>query len=85
MPVDQLAVHEPDYKNLIAFLKAMEFSTITRRVAEKSGIDASQIEADGKLTSASLLFGSRLPRPRHVAIFLRRRRKPRPLLAKAAR
>ncbi len=39
--VDQLAVHEPDYKHLIAFLKAMEFSTITRRIAEKSGIDAS--------------------------------------------
>ncbi len=53
VPVDQLAVHEPDYKNLIAFLKAMEFSTITRRVAEKSGIDASQIEADGKLTSSA--------------------------------
>src|SRR5664279_2513783 len=50
--VDQLAVHTPDYKHLIAFLKAMEFSTITRRVAEKSGIDASAVEADGKLTSA---------------------------------
>ena len=37
VPVDQLAVHEPDYKHLIAFLKAMEFNTITRRVAEKSG------------------------------------------------
>jgi DNA polymerase-1 len=49
--VDQLAVHEPDYKHLIAFLKAMEFSTITRRVAEKSGIDASKVEADSKLTS----------------------------------
>src|SRR5450631_207568 len=53
VPVDQLAVHEPDYKHLIAFLKAMEFNTITRRVAEKSGIDASAVEADGKLTSAS--------------------------------
>ncbi len=51
--VDQLAVHEPDYKHLIAFLKAMEFSTITRRVAEKSGIDASAVEADAKLTSTS--------------------------------
>src|ERR1700681_4490375 len=50
--VDQLAVHEPDYKNLIAFLKAMEFNTITRRVAEKSGIDASAIEADAKLSSS---------------------------------
>ena len=46
--VDELAVHEPDYKHLIAFLKAMEFSTITRRIAEKSGIDASAIEADEK-------------------------------------
>jgi DNA polymerase-1 len=51
--VDELAVHEPDYKHLIAFLKAMEFSTITRRIAEKSGIDASAIEADAKLTSTS--------------------------------
>ena len=53
VPVDQLAVHEPDYKHLIAFLKAMEFNTITRRVAEKSGIDASQIEADGKLAAGA--------------------------------
>jgi DNA polymerase-1 len=51
--VDELAVHEPDYKNLIAFLKAMEFSTITRRVAEKADIDASQVEADVKLTSSA--------------------------------
>ena len=52
VPVDELAVHEPDYKNLIAFLKAMEFNTITRRVAEKADIDASQIEADAKLSSS---------------------------------
>jgi DNA polymerase-1 len=51
VPVEDLAVHEPDYKHLIAFLKAMEFSTLTRRVAEKSGIEANEIEADGKLTS----------------------------------
>ncbi len=49
--VDDLAVHEPDYKHLIAFLKAMEFNTITRRVAEKSGIDAGAIEADASLTA----------------------------------
>jgi DNA polymerase I len=51
VPADDLAVHEPDYKHLIAFLKAMEFNTITRRVAEKSGIDASAIEADASLTA----------------------------------
>jgi DNA polymerase-1 len=53
VPVDDLAVHEPDYKNLIAFLKAMEFSTLTRRVAEKGDIDAGEIEADAKLISSS--------------------------------
>ncbi len=51
--VDELAVHEPDYKHLIAFLKAMEFTTITRRIAEKSGIDASAVEADSKLAAGT--------------------------------
>ncbi|MES1154951.1 MAG: 5'-3' exonuclease H3TH domain-containing protein, partial [Pseudorhodoplanes sp.] len=50
-PIEDLLVHEPDYKHLIAFLKAMEFSTLTRRVAEVADIDVSQIEADSKLTS----------------------------------
>jgi DNA polymerase I len=49
VPLAELAVHEPDYKGLIAFLKAMEFATLTRRVAEFSGIDAAEIEPDGKL------------------------------------
>src|SRR5262252_3192779 len=49
VPLAELAVHEPDYKRLIAFLKAMEFATLTRRVAEFSGIDAAEIEPDGKL------------------------------------
>ena len=44
-------MHEPDYKNLIAFLKAMEFKTLTRRVADKAGVDAAQVEADAKATS----------------------------------
>src|ERR1700736_145878 len=46
VPLAELAVHEPDYKHLIAFLKAMEFVTLTRRVAEFSGIDAADIEPD---------------------------------------
>src|SRR6188472_3870132 len=52
VPVEDLAVHEPDYKLLIAFLKAMEFSTLTRRVAEKSGIEAKEVEANSRLTSS---------------------------------
>src|SRR5580658_7297522 len=47
VPIGDLAVHEPDYKKLVAFLKAMEFNTLTRRVAEFSGIDAAAIEAEG--------------------------------------
>jgi DNA polymerase-1 len=40
---DEFAVHEPDAKELIAFLKAMEFSSITKRVAahfELTDVDA---------------------------------------------
>src|SRR5271166_2352793 len=51
VPIADLAVHEPDYKRLIAFLKAMEFVALTRRVAEFSGIDAAEIEPDGRLTA----------------------------------
>jgi DNA polymerase I len=48
VPLDELAVHEPDARKLIAFLKAMEFSTLTRRVAEYSQVDPADVEADGK-------------------------------------
>jgi len=47
--IGDLAVHEPDHKRLIAFLKAMEFSSLTRRVAEFSSIDVAEIEPDAKL------------------------------------
>lgn len=46
VPLDDLAVHEPDARKLIAFLKAMEFSTLTRRVADYSQINPADIEAD---------------------------------------
>src|SRR6202171_1551607 len=46
VPLDELAVHEPDARKLIAFLKAMEFSTLTRRVAEYSQIDPADVEPD---------------------------------------
>jgi DNA polymerase I len=54
VPLDELAVHEPDARKLISFLKAMEFSTLTRRVAEYSQIDSSDVEADaGNKSGAS--------------------------------
>jgi DNA polymerase I len=51
VPLDELAVHEPDARKLIAFLKAMEFSTLTRRVAEYAQIDPSDVEAEGGSSS----------------------------------
>ena len=60
VPIGDLAVHEPDYKRLIAFLRAMEFSSLTRRVAEFASIDPSDIEPDAKL---SVHGGASSPRP----------------------
>jgi DNA polymerase I len=51
VPLDELAVHEPDARKLIAFLKAMEFSTLTRRVAEYAQIDPADIAAEGGATN----------------------------------
>jgi DNA polymerase-1 len=61
VPVGDLAVHEPDYKRLIAFLKAMEFSSLTRRVAEFSGVDANEVEPDGKLAGRGASSPSPVP------------------------
>jgi DNA polymerase-1 len=60
VPIGDLAVHEPDYKRLIAFLRAMEFSSLTRRVAEFASIDPSDIEPDAKL---SVHGGTLFPSP----------------------
>src|SRR5690606_374420 len=43
-PLDSLTLDAPGAPKLIAFLKAMEFTTLTRRVAEASGADAAAIE-----------------------------------------
>jgi DNA polymerase I len=57
VPLNDLAVHEPDARKLIAFLKAMEFSTLTRRVAEYSQIDPADIEPDPGYKSGASVFG----------------------------
>jgi DNA polymerase-1 len=56
VPLDELAVHEPDARKLIAFLKAMEFSTLTRRVAEYSQIDPADVEPDPGFQSGASVF-----------------------------
>jgi DNA polymerase-1 len=49
VPLDDLGLHDPDPKALVAFLKAMEFTTITRRAAEIYSVDPAEIEADPQL------------------------------------
>ena len=46
VPLEDLALHPPDGKTLVAFLKAMEFSTITKRAADAYAMDAAMIEPD---------------------------------------
>ncbi|MEZ5812679.1 MAG: DNA polymerase I [Rhizobiaceae bacterium] len=43
-PLDDLALNHPDGPKLIAFLKAMEFTTLTRRVGEATGTEVAEIE-----------------------------------------
>jgi DNA polymerase-1 len=45
MALEDLTLEPQDGPRLIAFLKAMEFTTLTRRVAEATGADASVIDA----------------------------------------
>ncbi|KWV58772.1 DNA polymerase I [Bradyrhizobium macuxiense] len=56
VPLDDLTVHEPDARKLIAFLKAMEFSTLTRRVADYSQIDPADVEPDPGNKSGASVF-----------------------------
>ncbi|MEF2070389.1 DNA polymerase I [Consotaella aegiceratis] len=44
-PLDDLFINEPDGEKLVAFLKAMEFTTLTRRVAARLELDAGGVEA----------------------------------------
>ena len=44
-PLDDLFLEDLDGAKLVSFLKAMEFTTLTRRVAEAADIDAAQVEA----------------------------------------
>jgi DNA polymerase-1 len=41
--VEDFGIHAPDPERLIAYLRAMEFNTLTKRVATKAGIDADAV------------------------------------------
>src|SRR4051812_24447120 len=53
-PIEDLLVPPPEYKRLVAFLKAMEFTTLPRRVAEQADLDAAQIDADPNLKAGEV-------------------------------
>ena len=43
--LDELVLNPPDGPKLVAFLKGMEFTSLTRRVAEATGTDAGTVDA----------------------------------------
>jgi DNA polymerase I len=65
---EHFAVHEPEPKNLIAFLKAMEFNTITKRVAAHFGIeDIDSIQAAAESARAGEKSNVAATKPAPVA------------------
>jgi len=53
IPLGQLHLDGVDPKRLVAFLKAMEFTSLTNRVAEACGLDADAIDPDPELKAGS--------------------------------
>ncbi len=59
IPLESLPIDGRDPRKLIAFLKAMEFSTLTKRVGEATGVDPNAIDPDPLLSpghAASIPF-----------------------------
>ena len=48
VPLEEMGTHDPEPEKLIAFLKDMEFSTLTRRVGERFNVDAEEVEPAGE-------------------------------------
>ncbi len=57
VPLDDLGLAEIDAKKLVAFFKAMEFTTITKRVATEYDIDLNAVEADPELARGGDVAG----------------------------
>ena len=51
LPLERLGLPDIDGEKLIAFCKAMEFTTLTKRVAEACGVDINAVEADESLAA----------------------------------
>ncbi|MGV7030611.1 DNA polymerase I [Methylobacterium symbioticum] len=49
VPLDALRVPKPDPERLVGFLKAMEFNTLTRRIAQMLHVDPEAVKPDPRL------------------------------------
>ncbi|GLS19856.1 DNA polymerase I [Labrys miyagiensis] len=67
-PIEDLIAPGLDAKGAIAFLKAMEFSTLTRRIAEDSGLNLDDIPPDEKLKIPDSDFSVAPARPAAKAV-----------------
>ena len=48
VPLEEMGAHDPEPEKLIAFLKDMEFTTLTRRVGERFNVDVEEIAPSGE-------------------------------------
>src|SRR5690606_9653422 len=53
VPIERLGVQEPDSDALLGFLREMEFNTLTRRIAEKLGVELPPMPEKPKAARAS--------------------------------
>ncbi|MDP2802563.1 MAG: 5'-3' exonuclease H3TH domain-containing protein, partial [Phreatobacter sp.] len=60
VPLDETGLLKPDGQTLIAFFKAMEFTTITRKVGDLYGVDPAKVDPDPALVAG--------PKPAPVAV-----------------
>ncbi|WP_439572858.1 DNA polymerase I [Phreatobacter sp.] len=51
VPLDETGLEKPDGNTLVAFLKAMEFTTITKKAGELYGVDPAKVEPDPALAA----------------------------------
>ena len=58
-PLEALATPELDGKRLLAFFKAMELTTLTKRIAEICGVEASSVEPDPRFVGPGAWPGGR--------------------------
>ena len=52
--LDDLEIRKPDTETLLAFLAEMEFRTVTKRIADKLGVEAPTIEAAAPVAASTM-------------------------------